>query len=73
MARPWIMIKEISGIEYAYLYRTIKEEGEFKNKMIRYLGRLDLLKEALDSVLKKREKRPIPRRKSKKRKRKKSV
>ena len=54
MARPWIMIKEINGIEYAYLYKTVKQNGEFKSKIVRYLGRLDLLMEALSSVLEKR-------------------
>ena len=59
MARPWIMIKNINGIEYAYLYKTVKENGEFKNKMVRYLGRLDILVEALNGVLEKRGERPL--------------
>lgn len=63
MARPFIMVKTINGIEYAYLYKDVKEkDGMHKAKMVRYLGRLDILVEALNSVLIKRGKRPLPRR-----------
>jgi hypothetical protein len=57
MARPYIMIKKINGIEYAYFYRNIRagqRKGKFKAELIRYIGRLDLLIEALNSVLGKR-------------------
>jgi hypothetical protein len=54
-----MMIKNINGIEYAYLYKTVKENGEFKNKIVRYLGRLDMLVEALNGVLEKRGERPL--------------
>ena len=66
MARPWMMIKKIKGIEYAYLYKTVKQDGEFKNKMVRYLGRLDILVEALNGVRERRGERPL---KGKKRRR----
>ena len=57
MARPYIMIKKIKGVEYAYFYRNIRagpRKGKFKALMVRYIGRLDLLIEALNSVLGKR-------------------
>jgi hypothetical protein len=57
MARPYIMIKKINGVEYAYFYRNIRADqrkGRFKAVMVRYIGRLDLLIEALNSVLRKR-------------------
>jgi hypothetical protein len=57
MARPYIMIKKIEGIEYAYFYRNIRassRKGKFKAVMVRYIGRLDLLIDALNSVLGKR-------------------
>ena len=64
MARPFIMLKNVNGIEYAYLYKDVKDEdGMHKAEIVRYLGRLDLLLEALNSVLIKRNKRPLPRRK----------
>ena len=61
MARPFIMVKEINGIEYAYFYKDVKTNSRHKAKMVRYLGRLDILIEALNSVLIKRGKRPLPR------------
>jgi hypothetical protein len=51
------MIKNIKGVEYAYFYRNIRvgpRKGCFKAVMVRYIGRLDLLVEALNSVLGKR-------------------
>ena len=57
MARPYIMIKRIKGVEYAYFYRNIRagpRKGKFKAVIVRYIGRLDLLIEALNSVLEKR-------------------
>ncbi len=57
MARPYIMIKKINGIEYAYFYRNVRagqRKGKFKAELVRYIGRLDLLIEALNSVLEKR-------------------
>ena len=57
MARPYIMIKKIKGVEYAYFYRNIRagpRKGQFKAVMVRYIGRLDLLIKALNSVLGKR-------------------
>ena len=57
MARPYIMIKKINGIEYAYFYRNVRagqRKGKFKAELVRYIGRLDLLIEALNSVLGKR-------------------
>ena len=70
MARPFIMLKNVNGIEYAYLYKDVKnEDGRHQAELVRYLGRLDILIEALDSVLLKRGKRPLPqymKRKSKK-------
>jgi len=57
MARPYIMIRKLNGVEYAYFYRNIRagpRKGKFKALMVRYIGRLDLLIEALNSVLGKR-------------------
>jgi len=66
MARPFIMLKNVNGIEYAYLYKDVKkEDGSHQAKLVRYLGRLDVLLEALNSVLKKRDKRPLPSRNKK--------
>lgn len=59
MTRPYIMIKRIKGFEYAYLYKNIKQNGNYKGKMVRYLGRLDLLVEELDRVLESRGRKPL--------------
>ena len=63
MARYFIMIKKLNGIEYAYYYKDVKtKNGRHKAEMVRYIGRLDVLIEALNSVLVKRKKRPLSRR-----------
>jgi hypothetical protein len=62
MGRPYIMIKKINGVEYAYFYRNIRDgrrTGKFKAVMVRYLGRLDLLIEAFNSVLRRRGREPV--------------
>jgi len=62
MGRPYIMIKKINGVEYAYFYRNIRDgqrTGKFKAVMVRYIGRLDLLIEALNSVLRRRGREPV--------------
>jgi hypothetical protein len=62
MARPFIMLKNVNGIEYAYLYKDVKnEDGRHQAELVRYLGRLDILLEALNSVLIRRGKGPLPR------------
>jgi len=59
MARPFIMVKTIKGIEYAYLYKDVILNDRHQPELIRYLGRLDLLVKALNSVLKKRGRKPL--------------
>ena len=61
MARPFIMLKNVNGIEYAYLYKDVKtEDGRHQAELVRYLGRLDILLEALNSVLIRRGRGPLP-------------